>query len=285
MNAKKSSGMNITRYALLLPAVGALLLVFTVSKAAFVKKNHIHKSPEPVSAIKKADAVNQKPAAPALKKSRAIAFDTVLRQVHVYTTVNDTPKIKSKNSDTIKDVVLKLTLRDSVRLRDDRKDIIDVSGRKDSDKYVTTRDRVYRVKIVGSKANIYKIGPVIKLDTAKSVDGKKIVDIVYLKKPAPQYAVTVKGNAGDDKVYTIRPFQGKKMALASVSEDREFSLDHLSDKLIVIDGKIASRSKLKHLPAFDIDRMTYKDDEGTKQLYGDKAQNGVIFIITKKGGK
>jgi hypothetical protein len=39
MNAKRSSKLNLTRYAFLVPAVIVLLLVFSISNAAFVKKN------------------------------------------------------------------------------------------------------------------------------------------------------------------------------------------------------------------------------------------------------
>jgi hypothetical protein len=39
MNAKRSSKFNLTRYAFLVPAVVVLLLVFSISKAALVKKN------------------------------------------------------------------------------------------------------------------------------------------------------------------------------------------------------------------------------------------------------
>src|ERR1700753_2821248 len=42
MNAKKSSSLNLTRYAFLVPAVIVLLLIFTVSRAALAKK-HITK--------------------------------------------------------------------------------------------------------------------------------------------------------------------------------------------------------------------------------------------------
>src|ERR1700753_3413303 len=38
MNAKKSSTLNLTRYAHLVPAVVALLMVFTISRAALHKK-------------------------------------------------------------------------------------------------------------------------------------------------------------------------------------------------------------------------------------------------------
>lgn len=44
MNAKRSSKINLTRYAFLVPAVIAMLLVFSISKADFVKKSTAFKS-------------------------------------------------------------------------------------------------------------------------------------------------------------------------------------------------------------------------------------------------
>lgn len=44
MNAKRSSKINLTRYAFLVPAVIAMLLVFSISKADFVKKSAAFKS-------------------------------------------------------------------------------------------------------------------------------------------------------------------------------------------------------------------------------------------------
>ncbi|MEO6630228.1 MAG: hypothetical protein ABIN13_00860, partial [Mucilaginibacter sp.] len=63
------------------------------------------------------------------------------------------------------------------------------------------------------------------------------------------------------------------------------SIDHISDKMIIINGKIASQADLKKISAFDIDRMVFKNDEETKELYGDKAKNGIVFIVTRKGAK
>ncbi|SDD81360.1 Signal transducer regulating beta-lactamase production, contains metallopeptidase domain [Mucilaginibacter pineti] len=44
MNAKRSSKLNLTRYAFLVPAVIGMLLIFSVSKADFVKKSKVYKS-------------------------------------------------------------------------------------------------------------------------------------------------------------------------------------------------------------------------------------------------
>jgi bla regulator protein BlaR1 len=61
------------------------------------------------------------------------------------------------------------------------------------------------------------------------------------------------------------------------------SMDRISDKLIVIDGKIASEKELKKLSAFDIDRMSTTNSADTVKKYGDKAKYGVVYIYTKKG--
>jgi len=55
--------------------------------------------------------------------------------------------------------------------------------------------------------------------------------------------------------------------------------------MIIINGKIASQEDLKKISAFDIDRMVFKNDEETKELYGDKAKNGIVFIVTRKSSK
>jgi bla regulator protein BlaR1 len=60
------------------------------------------------------------------------------------------------------------------------------------------------------------------------------------------------------------------------------SIDGFSNKLIVIDGKEATKTDLKKLSVSDIKSLTEKVDEKTKNKYGDKAKNGVLFITTKK---
>ncbi|MEB0263122.1 MULTISPECIES: hypothetical protein [unclassified Mucilaginibacter] len=57
----------------------------------------------------------------------------------------------------------------------------------------------------------------------------------------------------------------------------------MSDKLIVIDGKVASEKGLKKLSAFEIDRMSTSNSADTVKKYGDKAKYGVVYIYTKKG--
>jgi bla regulator protein BlaR1 len=61
------------------------------------------------------------------------------------------------------------------------------------------------------------------------------------------------------------------------------NVNRISDKLIVIDGKVASEKEMKKLSAFDIDRMSTSNSADTVKKYGDKAKYGVVYIYTKKG--
>lgn len=62
-------------------------------------------------------------------------------------------------------------------------------------------------------------------------------------------------------------------------------VDHIADKMVIINGKISTQADLKKISAFDIDKIVVKNDNETKELYGDKAKNGIVFIVTKKGEK
>jgi hypothetical protein len=83
-----------------------------------------------------------------------------------------------------------------------------------------------------------------------------------------------------NKAYSSKPF-----TTFSLNFNAESNIEHLSSKMIMIDGKEANEHDLKKLSAADIESMSVKSgDEITKQ-YGDKAKNGVVFISTKKAAK
>jgi len=141
-------------------------------------------------------------------------------------------------------------------------------------------------------------GKVTVIDTLRLADGKIKLDTVFVtgrgRLTTNAYKVEPFKN-----VYKVQPFNGRPLAIqpsglkvnakqlntvytAGLSDYNEVSLSHLSDKLIVINGNIASKSDLKKLSAFDIDRLVLKTDDETKELYGDRAKNGVVFIVTRK---
>lgn len=120
------------------------------------------------------------------------------------------------------------------------------------------RNNVERVTTVNGK-------PVTFAATGTYTDGAPVKDVV----------VTGYGNKnGVSHVITDYPI---------ATTFRLGNMDRISDKLIVIDGKIASEKELKKLSAFDIDRMSTSNSADTVKKYGDKAKYGVVYIYTKKG--
>jgi bla regulator protein BlaR1 len=60
------------------------------------------------------------------------------------------------------------------------------------------------------------------------------------------------------------------------------NIDHLSDKLIIIDGKKVTTKEFKKLSAGDIESMNVRSGDAVTKQYGDKAKDGVLLITTKK---
>jgi bla regulator protein blaR1 len=121
----------------------------------------------------------------------------------------------------------------------------------------------FKTKIINAK--------IATIDTIKDINGKIILDTIYNVRPitVSQFATAHASNTNGPEVFTtFSPFNNSKFKL--------------SDKMIIINGKVATEADLKKLSAFDIDRMVFKTNEETKELYGDKAKNGIVFIVTKK---
>lgn len=107
---------------------------------------------------------------------------------------------------------------------------------------------------------------------------------------APKATIVLKQDYADEqpviafdtlqKVYAYKAASKiKPYKLTLVAEPR---ISDVSDKLIIIDGKQATEKDLKALRITNIKSMTEKTDHTTKEKYGDKAKNGVLFITTKK---
>lgn len=112
----------------------------------------------------------------------------------------------------------------------------------------------------------------IRIDSSKTVKGFATKnDAVYVVEGKPAtFGLT--GATGVKSVYTIR----------------RNNLDKISDKVIVIDGKVATEKEMKKLSAFDIDRIALGSElnvasPDSVKKYGEKAKNGVVYITTKKG--
>ena len=372
MNAKRSSKFTLTRYAFLVPAVVALLLVFSISKAALVKKS--------TPAIKvfsaltnkliynesvKTAAGNNKAIATTIKSNlvqqkAAKPIDTIRKGKFFFST--------SDNSDSLNYVLNGVRITKAALLKLDESKIYSVNivtgdaaaklldhlDTKHSTLFITTDDsesgKKFKAKLdnldKGDRFTIAQGGTISSLNSsgiskvvlvngtsngsgmvlsadnvaiAGSGSGTGKVEAFNLvtKNGSTPATITFRKNAKNDvtvRGYTTsinRDSSGKGVVAYSLSIDTagyrslnskplrlsynsnatlafanpRSSINHLSDKLIIINGKIASEADLKKISAFDIDRMVLKTDEETKELYGDKAKNGIVFIVTKKGVK
>jgi bla regulator protein BlaR1 len=124
------------------------------------------------------------------------------------------------------------------------------------------------------------------------IDGKDTIK-GYSYTPSKTYNLSPK-----NKMLTIKPQiatktyyrynragSAKTYTFLRSNFDNEANIEHLSSKMIMIDGKEATESDLKKLSAADIESMSVKSGEEVTEKYGDKAKNGIVFISTKKGQK
>jgi bla regulator protein BlaR1 len=363
MNAKRSSKVSLTRYALLVPGVVALLFVFGISKAAFMNKSIIVRKALSVAintintpAIKsnfekeKTDSINN------VKLSAFKVIDT-LRKGRLFIS---TPG----HSDSLNYIIngVKATKADFDALESNRiysieimpaekaRKLYDQIDNQNSVLFVTTNDsepgKKFKEKIdklnsinhgrgnisiagygtTESKANIAS-GEVQSSTMVSTVSGDSLSSVsveihpkIYslnISSKAP-YKITTdtlilsKGNrpfvlrfkkqdslkgytayviAPKSKTYTLKgkvlankafKYNAPKVYTISTDDNHETNIEHLSAKLIMIDGKEATEDDLKKLSAADIESMSVKSGEEITKKYGDKAKNGVLFIDTKK---
>ncbi|MCO5946947.1 hypothetical protein [Mucilaginibacter flavidus] len=143
---------------------------------------------------------------------------------------------------------------------------------------------------IGNSDN--KTAGVLNLDSEGSYDATSV---------EPQIAV----GKGNSEVSTVKGYKSKAHAANITSSARPYVLaeggsgngvialvdgkpimgpviNRMNEKLVIINDKEATADDLKKLSAFDIEKINYKNDDHTRQQYGDKAKKGVVYIYTKK---
>lgn len=345
MNAKRSSKFKLTRYAFLVPAVVALLLVFSISKAALVKKNGpIVKA---FSALTAKTA--EKPAAKTTANKNTNASETakidfVQKTIAKIDTIRKGGFFASiTGSDSVIYMIngVKATKADIQKMDETSISSVDAVSSSSIEKYrkiipgldgkhgvifFNTNDeagrafeeklhdaagtRNYVVRPNDKRFNIsyrtpadsaiYVVGTGSKNGTSSSrayvLSGK--LNSLRLKADSlkgqgytSSYSYTVNDSGIMVKkpmamqVYTANGSNPTRVMSWASSQSSKFSLDHIDDKLIIINGKTSTHSDLKKISAFDIDKVVFKNDSETKELYGDSAKNGIVFIVTKKAKK
>ena len=114
------------------------------------------------------------------------------------------------------------------------------------------------------------------------VTGNTVTAVNVDAKPATVYHYNI--TSKDTLVLKRSPL---KMSIRRYNYSYDYDSDntninHISDKMIMINGKEATEKDMKKLKAYDIESIDVKTDAKTKNQYGDKAKNGVLFITTKK---
>jgi hypothetical protein len=146
---------------------------------------------------------------------------------------------------------------------------------------------------VGSNDNVTSVMVVTDPKVATRAIVKK--DVYVTGSPKATYILKEDGDAPDvvyfdsedsdkktpkHKTYTFK--DSPRFRVNGFVSNNGSSINNFGDKLIVIDGKVASEKQMKNLKITDIKSLTEKVDDATKEKYGDKAKNGVLFITPKK---
>lgn len=364
MNAKRSSKFNLTRYAFLVPAVVVLLLVFSISKAALVKKSAtLFKITTPKITNKKiqAQTVAEMPVQISAKAKQiglpvpasvadTIKTDKVLIKTsgssdslnyiingvkatkaefkaldpdHIYA-VEFVPAERAKKIfDQIDNnhSVLFITTDDSESGKKFKEKIDELNNHSytlaakvsgwnndDTNMALTGKAEALTIKIPRAR---YRIDALKKVNSKVKVDGKWITyennEPVIVEEGTDSAEVHVKGFKNLTGTYTFRsntlkgktdrygmvyatPRHGfiytpKAMTVSKFNFNSETNINHLSSKMIMIDGKEASERDLKKLSAANIESMSVKSGEEVTKQYGEKAKNGIVFIVTKKAAR
>lgn len=364
MNAKRSSKFNLTRYAFLVPAVVALLLVFSISKAALVKKSdELFKVAGPKTISKKiqAQTVAEMPAQISAKAKQialpvpASATDTIktdkvliktsgssdslnyiingvkatkaefkaLDPDHIYAVEIVSSERAKKIFDQIDNnhSVLFITTDDSESGKKFKEKIDElnnhsytlaakVSDWNNDNNNMALTDKAEALTIKMPRAR-YRIDALNKVNSRVKVNGKWITyennEPVIFEEGTDSAEVHVKGFKNIPGTYTFRSntIKGKKdgndmvyatprhgfiytpkaAMLGKLNFSTETNINHLSTKMIMIDGKEASERDLKKLSAANIESMSVKSGEEVTKQYGEKAKNGIVFIVTKKAAR
>jgi bla regulator protein BlaR1 len=291
MNAKRSSNMNLTRYAFLVPAVLICLFAVSLSKAELVKKsNNVYKSiAATVSTITE----------PVVKQS--ITNNKSMPSLTRIDTSEKPQKIVIVN--VKHDTIIIPKTHDSITY------IIDGVRGTSADLKKIAPDNIETINVTKTTGNIISV--ITKGNDHKFVDGQNpsygVVVIGYGAKINDKTAATVVtdiplNNVTSDKINAVR-INGATFTPDSASKNKiriasgrsysnfktvylntnETSINNFSDKLIYIDGKEATEKEMKKLPVSKIENISVNKGKDMTDKYGDKAQNGVLFITTKKG--
>jgi bla regulator protein BlaR1 len=308
MNAKKSSNLNLTRYAVLVPVVTVLLLVFSFSKAELIKRNRdrlthtlnatidgrldrsLKSQPaKSISKPNKTTSTNIQKAVGSkvdyvtingIKLPIGVPAESFLKDIDNADTIKKNGNINLNKSGKIDSVTyiingVKATKADYANLMSEGKPLtntikaVNVNG---NNAYVSKVQTTYSVKI--------------KDDTSKTLNGENHITFT-----PDANMVKITGNDGVAITTSKSEFSTSpsKQPYRAVIMNPQPQITDFSDKAISIDNKPADEKAMNKLKASEIQIITTIEPKSYTgpvsemvAKYGEKAKNGVILIFTKK---
>ncbi|MDN3547133.1 M56 family metallopeptidase [Mucilaginibacter aquaedulcis] len=272
MNTKRSSRINLTRYAFMVPVLIALLLVFSISKADFAKPIRtklIYTAPAlaKIMSVNEGEKFSTKPiVAKAKMTNKKVA--AALPQVQKADTVKKTPdnkdhEYKITTDDSVRVVIVEPKVAVSSKVAINPKVATTVIT-----KATTSSTAIAQVNVqpnVNVNHAIYriKVDPKVVVDTAKG----KVTRVSTSK------IVMVTSDGTNSKTIGVNKNKGVDIITSNGAKP-----------LILVDDKETSEADMKKIDPATIESMNVikTNDDSMVKKYGEKAKDGVILITTKK---
>lgn len=301
MNAKRSSNITLTRYAVLIPMVTVLLLIFSFSKAELIRNNR-NQLTHLITATINDNLTVTRPAKinkPAVKRLKATKDTIKIIGKQPYVVIKDIPlpigvpfpvELLSKDGGkpvdtTIKTIIIrKSNSPDSVTYIINDKNVSKAEYLKLAPKDIQTVD------IIGGDFNRVSgtLSKVSVNDKEANFGPARKRSVTFIKRTGDTTKRIVTEN---NYVYVtsnpvnIKAKDGTKITTSKFEyhTNEKPVITEFNGALIMLNGKEASAKEMKQLPVSEIEKISVNKEKEMVDKYGDKAKNGVIFITTKKG--
>ncbi|PJJ79906.1 M56 family metallopeptidase [Mucilaginibacter auburnensis] len=265
MNAERSSNLNLTRYALLVPVVIVCLLTLTLAKAQTLKIDKVFK--QIAVAVEEIGPVSFNADTVPVKKKPATTVDkTTPREKTLVVEQTPQPLLSTTNAASNSIVARGLAGDDSL--------MIIVNNKLTNNINSINPNNIRSVTVIKSDIDGY-INKITGLSFKSNSSIKGLIHVITQDAPdIPQYPNSELSNELKSKGYVEIRRDSTTFFGRRVVEGKE--------PLIVINGtQITDLEKFQNMDQNDIQSVTVLKGESGTKLYGDKAKNGVIVIITK----
>lgn len=285
MNKKRSSKLELSKYAMLIPVLILASAAFTVNKVEANIHDAVEKGSQKIKineVLIKRDVGFSDTTEVELKEVKVNSGKEDIRFVAIRS--DDTSKIKS-NSD-IKRVFISRSKQDS------SKTDFHILLNNGDPKSKETQPLIIVDGLIQNNDDLPNIDPnqiesisVLKDESAAALYGHKAKNgavLVVTKKITDKesdFDVSNSTSSGKNRIIIERTGEGSKFEMSAA--DRAKAKERVSKSLIVINGEIKSKSELDALNPDEIESVSVLKDENATAKYGKEGANGVLEVITK----